>query len=215
MNAEKYAGQVVKYLKCSGSKKREIRRQITSDIQAAAEEGSSPEQIIRDMGEPRALAAEFNESFGEAEKKAASRAKVWKILAVVSAALAVLLVLIWWVLPKTRYLSDSRVFSEEEVRERAELIIGFFNEEDYASLQPYLSEQMEGYMSQESIAQMKLYIGDDWGEMLNVGNVYLLEISQLWQKYAMVQITVSYENVVVTYTMNFDRDLKLAGFFLK
>lgn len=215
MDAEKYAGQVVKYLKCSGGKKREIKKQITSDIQAAAEEGSSQEQVIRDMGEPKALAAEFNESFSEAERKAAARAKVWKILTVVLAVLIILAALIWWALPKTRYLSDSRTFSEEEVRERAERIIEYFNAEDYEGLQPYLSPQMESYMSQVDMAQMKLYIGDDWGEMINVGNAYLLEISQLWQKYAMVQITVSYEKVGVTYTMNFDRDLKLAGFFLK
>lgn len=215
MDAGKYAGQVVKYLKCSGSKKREIRKQITSDIQAAAEEGSAPEQVIRDMGEPKALAAEFNESFSEAEKKAAARTKIWKILAVALAVLIILAALIWWALPKTRYLSDSRTFSEEQVRERAEWIIACFNAEDYEGMKPYLSEPMDGYMSQESMAQMKLYIGDDWGEMINVGNSYLLEISQMWQKYAMVQITVSYEKVAVTYTMNFDRDLKLAGFYLK
>ncbi len=215
MDAEKYAGRVVRYLKCSGGKKREIRKQIISDIRAAAEEGSSPEQVIRDMGEPKALAVEFNESFSEAEKKAAGRARSCRILAVVAAVLAVLAALIWWALPKTRYLSDSRLFSEEQVRERAELIVELFNAEDYEGLRPYLSEQLDGYMSQTTLGQLKLYIGDDWGEMTNVGNIYLLEISQLWQRYAMVQMTVSYEKVSVTYTMNFDTDLKLAGFYLK
>lgn len=215
MNAEKYAKQVAKYLKCSGGRKREIRKQITSDIQAAVEEGSSPERVIRDMGEPKALAAEFNESFSEAEKKAAGRARLWKILAVVLAVLALLAALTWWALPKTRYLSDSRVFSEEQVRERAELIIKLFSDEDYAGLQPYLSGEMEELMSEELIRQLKLYIGDDWGEMTNMGNVYLLEISQFGQKMAMVQVTVSYEKVGVTYTINLDKDLKLAGFYIK
>ena len=215
MNAEQYAGQVVRYLKCSGSRKREIKRQITSDIQAATEEGGSLEQVIRDMGEPGALAAEFNESFGEAEKRAAGRAKLWKILVIVLAVLVILAALVWWVLPKTKYLSDSSAFSEEQVRERAELIVEFFNAEDYEGLRPYLSEQMDGYMSQLPLGQLKLYIGEDWGEMINVGNIYLLEVSQMWQKYAVVQMNVSYEKVGVTYTMNFDRDLKLTGFYLK
>lgn len=215
MNAEKYAKQVAKHLKCSGRRKREIRRQITSDIQAALEEGSSPGQVIQDMGEPKALAAEFNESFSEAEKKAAGRAKVWKILAVVLIILTMLAALVWWALPKTKYLSDSKVFSEEQVQERAELIVDLFNKEDYAGLQPYLTSEMAEFMSEETIGQIKLFIGDDWGEMLNVGNVYLLEISQFGQKGAMVQMTVSYEKVGVTYTINLDRDLKLAGFYLK
>lgn len=215
MSAEKYAKQVAKYLKCSGRRKREIKKQITSDIQAALEEGSSLEQVIQDMGEPKALGAEFNDSFSETEKKAAGRAKVCRILGIVLAVLAVLASLIWWALPKTKYLSDSKVFSEEQVRERAELIVTLFSQEDYAALEPYLTSEMAEFMSEETIGQIKLFIGDDWGEMLNIGNVYLLEISQFGQKGAMVQMTVSYEKVGVTYTINLDKDLKLAGFYLK
>ena len=211
----KYAKQVARHLKCSGGRKREIRKQIASDIQAALEEGRTLEQAIQDMGDPKALAAEMNDSFSESEKKAAGRAKVWKILAIVLTVLVLLASLVLWALPKVRYLSDSKVFSEEEVQERAELIVDLFNKEDYAGLQPYMTSEMAEFMSGETLGDLKLYIGDDWGEMLNIGNVYLLEISQFGKKGAMVQMTVSYENVGVTYTINLDRDLKLAGFFLK
>lgn len=215
MNAEKYAGKVAKHLKCSGGRKREIKRQITSDIQAAAEEGSSLEQVIRDMGEPKALAAGFNESFSEAEKKAARRSKWGIIIAVMLAALALLALLVWWALPKARYLSESKIFSEAEVQERAELILALFHEEDGVGMQPYLSESMSEIMTQENMVQMKLLIGDEWGEMNNTGNSYLMEISQMGKRYAMVQMTVSYEKTSVTYTMTFDKDMKLAGFYLK
>lgn len=215
MDAKRYARQVAKHLKCSGTRKREIRKQIMSDIQAALEEGGSLEQVVRDMGEPRALALEFNESFNQSEKKAAGRTKLWKILAVVLAVLAVLSALVWWALPKSRYLSDSKTFSEEQVRERAELVVTLFGQEDYAGLQPYLTSEMAELMSEETIAQIKLYIGEDWGEMLNIGNVYLMEISQFGQKAAVVQMTVSYEKVAVTYTINLDEDLQVAGFYLK
>ncbi|MCM1304232.1 MAG: DUF3887 domain-containing protein [Lachnospiraceae bacterium] len=215
MNAEKYAKQVTKHLRCSGGRKREIRKQITSDIRAALEEGGSLEQVVQDMGEPKALAAEFNVSFSETEKKAAGRAKVWKVLTVVLIILAVLISLAWWALPKTRLLSDSKVFSEEQVRERAELIIDLFNEEDHVGLRPYLTDEMAELMTEETLGQIKLYIGDDWGEMLNIGNVYLLEVSRFGQKGAMVQMTVSYEKVGVTYTINLDENLQLAGFYLK
>ncbi len=215
MNAEKYAGKVARYLRCPGRKKREIRRQIAADIQAAAEEGRPLEQVVRDMGEPKALAAEFNESFSEAEKKAAGRAKLWKILAVVLALLALLAAAVWWALPKMKYLSDSNVFSADEVQEQAERILTLFNEDDPAGMQPYLSEQMREIMTGENMEQMKLFIGPDWGKMNGIGNVYSMEISQMGKRYATVQMTVSYEKVSVTYTMSFDTDLNLAGFYLK
>ena len=215
MKAEKYAGQVTKYLKCSGGRKKEIKKQITSDIQAAVEEGSPLEQVIRDMGEPKELAAEFNESFSEAEQKAARRSKRGKIIAAVLIALGALALLVWWALPKMKYLSDSKIFSEEQVRERAEQILVMFHVEDESGMRTYHSEPMSEIMTQENMAQMKLFIGDEWGEMNNIGNSYLIEISQMGKKYAMIQMTVSYKNVSVTYTMTFDRDMKLAGFYLK
>ena len=216
MSAGKYAKKVAGYLKCSSKRKQEIRKQITSDIQAAMEEGKSLEQVLRDMGEPRALAAEFNESFGEAEKKAASRAKVCKILAIIFVILFLVAMLVWWALPKQKFLSDSKTFSEELVQERAELILELFNQKDYAALQEYQIEQMQELMVEETMEQMKAqYIGSDWGEMRNIGNIYSVEISQMGKKYATIQMTVSYENVNVTYTMTFDEDLKLAGFYMR
>ena len=216
MSAEKYAKQVAKYLKCSGKRKQEIRKQITSDIQAAVAEGKSLEQALGDMGDPKALATEFNESFGEAEKKAAGRAKVCKILIIIFVILLLLAMLVWWALPKTKLLSDSKTFSEELVQERAELILELFNQGDYAALQDYQIEQMQEVMVEETMEQMKaLYIGSDWGEMRNIGNVYSVEVSQMGRKYAILQMMVSYENVNVTYTMTFDKDLKLAGFYMR
>lgn len=216
MSAGKYAKQVAKYLKCSGKRKQEIRKQITSDIQAAVAEGKSLEQALGDMGDPKALATEFNESFGEAEKKAAGRAKVCKILIIIFVILLLLAMLVWWALPKTKLLSDSKTFSEELVQERAELILELFNQGDYAALQDYQIEQMQEVMVEETMEQMKaLYIGSDWGEMRNIGNVYSVEVSQMGRKYAILQMMVSYENVNVTYTMTFDKDLKLAGFYMR
>lgn len=215
MSAEKYAKQVTGYLKCSGKRKQEIKKQITSDIQAAVEEGKSLEQVLRDMGEPKALAAEFNDSFGEAEKKAAGRAKACKILAFIFVILLLLAMLVWWVLPKTKPLSDSKTFSEDLVQERAELILELFNQKDYAALQEYQIEQMQELMVEETMEQMKAqYIGSDWGEMRNIGNIYSVEVSQMGRKYVVLQMTVSYENVSVTYTMTFDEELKLAGFYM-
>lgn len=215
MNAEKYAKQVAGHLKCSGKRKQEIRRQIASEIQAAMEEGGSLEQVLQGMGEPRALAAEFNESFSEREKKAAKRAKLWKILGAVFAVLVLLAALIWWALPKSKYLSDSRTFSEEQVQERAELILELFNQGDYETMQSYMVRPLQEISTEEILEQNKQYIGADWGEMITIGNSYRLELSQFGRKYAVVQMTVSYENTSAVFTMSFDKDLRLAGFYMQ
>ncbi len=215
MDAEKYVAQVVKHLNCPGGKKREIKKQIMSDIQAAMEEGNPLGQVIQDMGEPKELAAEFNESFSEKEKKAAVRAKRWRILAVVLAVLSLVAAVAWWALPKMRYLSDSRVFSEDEVRGQAEQIIDLFNAGDYPGIRDCLSEQMQEIFTEDAMVQAKLFIGPEWGEMNHIGNTYLVEISQMGRRYARAQMTVSYEKVSVVYTMSFDTDMKLAGFYLK
>lgn len=215
MNAEKYAKQVARHLKCSGKRKQEIRRQIASEIQAAMEEGGFLEQVLQGMGEPRALAAEFNESFSEREKKAAKRAKLWKILGAVFAVLVLLVSLIWWALPKSKYLSDSRTFSEEQVQERAELILELFNQGDYETMQSYMVGPLQEITTEEILEQNKQYIGADWGKMITIGNSYRLELSQFGRKYAVVQMTVSYENTSAVFTMSFDKDLRLAGFYMQ
>lgn len=215
MNAEKYAKQVAGHLKCSGKRKREIRRQIASDVQAAMEEGGSLEQVLQDMGEPKALAAEFNESFGEGERRVIKRARLWKILAAVCAVLLLLAAVIWWSLPKSKFLMDSRTFSKEQVQERAELILELFDQGDYETMRSYMDERLREVITGEILEQNKQILGTDWGGRIAIGNSYLLEVSQFGRRYAVVQMTVSYENTGAVYTMSFDRELRLAGFYMQ
>ena len=41
------------------------------------------------------------------------------------------------------------------------------------------------------------------------------EIRQNGQRYVVVQVAVTYENVNVTYTITFDENMKLAGLYMK
>ena len=75
MNQEKYVIAVLKKLKCSGSKKKEIRKELESDIAAALENGESLEEIMARMGSPASLAGEFNDNFSKEEITAFKKAE--------------------------------------------------------------------------------------------------------------------------------------------
>lgn len=82
MTKEEYVKRVVKKLKCSGSKREEIKKQLDSDIASELENGEGMENIISRMGTPESLAQEFNENFPEEERKAAKKKKTvrWLVL---------------------------------------------------------------------------------------------------------------------------------------
>ena len=68
MNWEKYIKMVIRNIKCSGKKKKEIKRELTSDITTALAAGEEWQSIMERMGTPAALAAEFNKSEPPQEK---------------------------------------------------------------------------------------------------------------------------------------------------
>ena len=59
------------------------------------------------------------------------------------------------------------------------------------------------------------FIGGDWGEPISMGNMYMAEIRERNRVYATAQVTVSYENVNVTYTISFNRQMELYGFYVR
>ena len=129
--------------------------------------------------------------------------------------LGALACLAWWALPKTRQIGDSKIFSESAVKERTEQIIGMFDKKDYKGLQEYVTEPMREVMEEKVMEQNRQYIGSDWGEPEGISSIYMAEISQFGGRYAVVQATAAYENVSVVYTLSFDEDMKLAGFYMR
>ncbi len=100
MTAEAYVNKIVKKIKCSGKRRREIKRQLLSDISSELAGGEKLEAIVGRMGEPREAAAEFNQNMPETERKAYSRNKVIKVLAVIAVVIAAAACILYWMLPK-------------------------------------------------------------------------------------------------------------------
>ena len=67
MTAQVYVNQIVKKVKCSGKKRKEIHRQLLADIQTEIGQGVPLDVIMLRMGEPIAIAEEFNQNLSQQE----------------------------------------------------------------------------------------------------------------------------------------------------
>ena len=219
MTKQRYIKRVGRALECAPAKKREILRQLDSDIGIALGEGRELRQILEEMGTPRALAGEFNESLDREERRRARRRK-WglRIVCILGALLAVLAVAagtVYWMLPKERNIEDSKVFDTAQVQSRAEAVIALFSAEEYETLEGYASEELREALARTSFSVIRGYIGEDWGELQSIGRIYMVEIRERNKAYAAVQVNVSYENVNVTFTLSFNRQMELYGFYVR
>lgn len=216
MDQRAYIKEVSKYLKCSASKKKEIEKQLESDILTAMEKGEAFDQICSRMGTAKELAGEFNENLSEEELQGTKRKKAYWMIAVIAGILAVLGILGYWLIPKPISIEENTVFDKERLEIRAKAVILALDMEEYETLQSeYAGEKMKPHLSREAMEQAKRSISDDWGRQISLGNVYMTGIRQMREEFAAVQVNVGYENANVTYTLSFDTEYKLIGLYMK
>lgn len=216
MNQKTYIKAVCRKLKCTRAKKKEIEKQLESDISMALENGETMEEICRRMGTPKEAAAEFNENLSEQELRKAKRVKLCGITAIVIGIVFLLCLSGYWVMPKSAAISESRIFEEDQLETETHAVILALDAKDYEVLQTqYAEEKMKPYLTEEIMEQAKNNISDDWGKQVSIGKAYMAEITQMGKKYATVQVNVHYENADVTYTISFDSDYKLSGLYMK
>ena len=58
-------------------------------------------------------------------------------------------------------------------------------------------------------------IAEDWGQRESFGVLYTMELVQGNEHFAVGEVTVSYENATVTYRLTYDREMQLAGLFIR
>lgn len=212
---EKYIRQILKRLKCSKSKQREIKKQLRADIMTAIENGETFEEVQKRMGTPVEIAMEFNSNFSDSERKKYKK-ELWILrLSLVGVVLLILAAGFYWMIPKATEIEKSRIFDKEEIMEKAEYVIGLIEAEDYETLQENANRKMKSSLNKELLDSVKDSLGSGWGEFQSFGNSYLAEIRQMGKHFAVIQINVSYENASITYTISFDEDGKLAGLYMK
>lgn len=215
MSAEKYVKDIVSKIKCTGVKKKEIEKQLLSDISMRMEQGESLEQIMESMGTAQEIADAFSQNLPEAERKIQRKKRIGIIIAAIVTGVFLLGAYVWWIFPKPLDIKNIESVTEEAVDAQVETVVTLLNGNDFEALRGMAVGEMQNVLTQEVIDQARDPISDDWGEMLMVGSTYMQGIKQKGRVFIVTQTDVMYENVSVTYTITFDEDLKLAGVYMR
>lgn len=215
MNSKKFVKQAGKYLECSREKRKQVEQQIAADVQEIINSGETMEKVEELLGSPEMIAGKFNKTFGVSEKQKYKKEK--RIKTLLQAAVVLVIVIIGTVrlMPDQVSLAESEIFEEAEVIEKSKEVIDLFEEGDVESLQEMSVEQIKEALNEEAMASIQEGFGTDWGEFVSYGDFYSAETTQNGDTYAMVQVEVAYENVSIKYALTFDKDLQLAGIYIK
>ena len=213
MTAETYVKQIVKRVKCDKKRKLDIEKQLLYEIEERTGAGENLQDILSEMGTVEEIAAGFNEDISEAERKRYRRKTLMKILVPVVVVLLALISVAVWYLPKVNDIESSDVFVKADVEQKLVEVITLLDEDDYESLQAVSTSPMANVLTEVSAAKQQL--SDEFGGRISVGTIYMQEVRQMGQCLAVCQVTVTYENVSIMYTITFDEDMKLAGLYMR
>lgn len=216
MTPEKYVKQIMKLVTCGKNKKKDISRQLLSGMQERMDNQESLETIISSMGSIHEIADGFNESLSAEDKKQWEKEKNLKILGIVVLVILVICFLFFMMLPNANEISESEIFDETTVQNALMQTIDCLDAEDYDSLKQMSTDSLAAVFTKEKMDEVKAQICEGgFGNRISLGNVYMTEVAQSGKHFATCQAQVSYEKIVVTYTISFDENMKLCGLYMK
>ena len=215
MNEQQYVDAIAKKIKCSGNRKKEIKKQLLTDIQMRVKQGEKLEEIISQMGTAAEIADGFNENISSEEQKRYGRNKVLKIVIPIVVILILLGSLVYWVFPKTADIEKSRYFNKEQVEAAMKETVELLDAGDYKALQESAVSKMKPYLTENTVDEIRGTLSDDWGERKQFGAVYMVELIQANKHFAVGEMTVTYENISVTYRLTYDEDMRFAGVYVR
>ena len=215
MDEKWYVNAVAKKLKCDGKRKREIKRQLLADIQARENQGERLEEIISRMGKAEEIADGFNENISVEEQRRYAKNKVLKIVIPIVLSVIFIGMAGYFMFPKTVDIEKSTVFDKEGVEAAMKETVELLDAEEYAVLQENAIPQMQSFLNAETRESIRETLSDDWGERKQFGAVYMAEVIQGNTHLAVGEMTVTYENVSVTYRLTYDEDMRFAGIYVR
>ena len=148
MNVNNYVNKIVRKIKCSSARRKEIRKQLQMDIELRMQQGESLEQVMSQMGNIREIADSFNENISAAEKKKYILKKIFTIVAIIIIFLGMIAIGVYRALPKSVAIEDSTYFDKQTVTEAVERAIILLDDEEYAKLQEDATQQMQSVLNQ-------------------------------------------------------------------
>lgn len=215
MNEKQYVCEIARKIKCTDKRKKEIKKQLLTDIEMRVKQGEKLEEIISQMGTAEEIAAGFNEEISIGEQKRYGRNKVLKIVVPIVTVLILLGALFYWAFPRTVDIGQSAYFDRQRVEDAMKETVELLDAEDYAALQESAVPKMQPLLNAETRASIREALGGDWGEREQFGTVYLAELVQAGKHMAVGEMTVTYENVSVTYRLTYDEEMRFAGIYVR
>lgn len=151
----------------------------------------------------------------EEEKKVNSRNRTGIVLLVLVAVMCFFAAFAWWLFPKTSAVGTSGIYTAEVLEEKGLQVVSLLDQNDFDSLRADATEEMQSVLTQAQLDQIRDQLSDSWGESVSVKIFSVQEVKQEGKLYASVQALAAYENITVLYTISFDKEMRLAGIYMK
>lgn len=226
MKQQEYIRKTARKLQCKRKKRTEFTRQLTSDIESALEYGEDWNAIQERLGKPEEVARDFNENLGEAA--IAYRKKRTLLLGLVIGIDTVLLlfIVIFGILHFTRSDSNKNpiaasptpagdALAKETAIQLSNEMITLFNADDYEGIIDRSNDDIRSSLSAEALQKAKDEIMAGAGEFQVIEENYATHIMERDITYTMVQTKARYANQTVIFTISWDPQNRLCGFYLK
>lgn len=105
-------------------------------------------------------------------------------------------------------------FDEAEVKAAAENVIDLLNKNDSEGLTALMSDDMKALLTDDVQSQIFALVKDS-GAFQEISDLKMTGATENGITFAAVVAQAKYANREITYTISFDKDMKLAGLYLK
>ena len=112
-------------------------------------------------------------------------------------------------------IEESGVFTVAKLEEQMKATIDLFEKGDIAALQASATDQMRSGLTEQLVNEAKAEFAPKWGARVAFGKPYMVALRQGDEVIAIGEIAVGYKATAVVYPPTYDRNMKLAGFFVK
>ena len=212
MNKERYMSIFKKSLGCHKEKKNLICEELDADIQEAMKSGESWSEIQKRLGEPHILANEFNENLGV--KKSSMKKKIWISIGIIIVLLVAGFFYISSSIPKVNNIGTSGYFQQSEVERQSLEVIVNLSQRNYQAIHDLSNQELQEALSQERLQSAVNGLGDI-GKFEKITSQNYAEVTQKGEVNVVGELVALYDQRSVTYTISFDKDMKLSGLYMK
>ncbi len=151
------------------------------------------------------------------EPKKLDRKKLAATCLILVAGILVCVVLyLIWQYPHMKEFGSSGNFASEEVRKKAEELVGLFSEERYQEiLDEYAGKELLRAADARDLENMSITASANRGGFQEISDMVLAEMKKAGRLYAVAEVRAVYEQVTLTYTFSFNERMELAGVYIK